>query len=500
MAFNPLVCTPTMSEDELVAHMQGVSFVDPDLESRLTAVKDLQTALKTFDAQRGWTGPSGTAASLLVEQMTGNAVKIQTALDDMKQNLVDTATALQQMAAEAYNRLPSATAEGWLADTGRSLEDLTDGWGILDTGEALARAEEQLAAEREMAAIDELKQIREELVTSAESAYGNTLTIVSRDGDPDYELPGVDVGGIDASIPGVGSNSPVLNPPPGTGGVSPTGPGVTTPEGPNDDPNQPPPWIWDPTDPEIPGTDPDIPIVDDPRVPIVDDPGVGQVPGGPGVGQVPGGPGPGVASPGPGGPSGLWGPGGGATTVGAGAGGAAALLGGRAVGGGALAGGAPSRPIGSTMYGRGLLGATNAPNGAAGTSNRGAMGTSARGGAAGTAPRGGAAGSSTRGGALGTSARGGAAGTSARGGAAGTSARGGAAGTSARGKAGAAGSGTSKGAVGRSTGAMGGRGQGRADDKRRGKTMQGGPLGPDLEIEDDEFIPLSEGGRAGSRD
>lgn len=504
MGFDPLVCTPTMSEDELLAHKQGVSFVDPDLESRLTAVKDLQTALKTFDAQKGWTGASATTAGELVAHLIENAANIQTALESMKQSLVDAASDLQSKASAAYGRLPSATASGWLADTGRNLSDLTDGWGILDTGEAVARAEEQLAVEREMAAADELKTIRASLAASAEVAYGNPIEQVTMDGDPNYDLPVVDVGHIDANIPPVGSNSPVLNPPTGPGDFPTTDPGVTPP-GVSTDP-EPQPWIWTPPDFETGGHCP---------VPTVDDPGVGTVPGGT----------TGPATPGPG-TTGLWGGSGtGISPAGVGVGGAAALLGARAVGGTPGGGSSFTRTGGSgATYGRGLLSSTNAPGannnrgamgttprgGAVGTSPRGgaagtssgrggALGTSARGGAAGTSARGGAAGTSARGGALGTSARGGAAATSARGGAAGTSARAGAAGTSARGGA-SAGTGASKGAAGRSTGALGGRGQGRDDKKKQGRTTLGGPLGPDLEIDDDEFIPLTEGGRAGSRD
>ena len=50
-----------------------------------------------------------------------------------------------QAAADALRRLPSTSAEGFLADAGRNLSDITDGWGALDTGDLVEREEARLA-------------------------------------------------------------------------------------------------------------------------------------------------------------------------------------------------------------------------------------------------------------------------------------------------------------------------------------------------------------------
>lgn len=451
--YNPNVCTPTMFEDELRALTSMPAFSDPQLQDRITAVVELRKALKAVREIPGWSGESVGNAQGLLDRMEGNANRIEAELTAMRSRLTAAASATSAAAGAALNRLPSASAEGFLADAGRNLSGITDGWGALDTGEMVAQEEARLAAERETAAMNELAKIRSTLAGQAASQFKDGPARDNAD-TSSVPLPVIDVDGIDSRVPPVGSNGPSATYP--SGGPSGSGQGGGQGGGPSDigrggfvpapydptfptNPTYPDPTYPDPTGPGNGGNDD----------PSVDSPGVGVLPSLPGTvpGGIGGGPGGGGLLPGGGGPgSGLIGAGG------AGAAGAAALLGTRSAALGGISGGGsgmfkPGGSLGSGIGGaaaggRGLLGM----QGAAGTPGGGMLG-------------GGAAGS-------------------------------------------ASGSGSTSGSAagGRSMGpGMMGGGAAGDEEKRAQRSGLGGPIAPKLE-DDAETGPRSRSAQAGSRD
>lgn len=216
--YNPNVCTPTMFEDELRALSSTLTFADPQLEARLSAVDELRRALAAVREIPGWSGDSAEGAEGLLARMEGNANQIKSTLNLLKSSLDASTEATAGSAAAALRDLPSASAEGFLADLGRNLSDITDGWGAADTGELVAQEEARLAAEREKAAMVALKAIRGELVSGAKTAFESPeLRAVDVGSIPP---PVIDVDGIDSRVPPVGSNGP------SAGGGSPQGGGT----------------------------------------------------------------------------------------------------------------------------------------------------------------------------------------------------------------------------------------------------------------------------------
>lgn len=213
--YNPNVCTPTMFEDELRALSSTLTFADPQLEARLSAVDELRRALAAVREIPGWSGDSAAGAEGLLARMEGNANQIKSTLNLLKSSLDASTEATAGSAATALRDLPSASAEGFLADLGRNLSDITDGWGAADTGELVAQEEARLAAEREKAAMVALKAIRGELVSGAKTSFESPeLRAVDVGSIPP---PVIDVEGIDSRVPPVGSNGP------SAGGGSPQG-------------------------------------------------------------------------------------------------------------------------------------------------------------------------------------------------------------------------------------------------------------------------------------
>ncbi|KQR39119.1 hypothetical protein ASF80_06710 [Microbacterium sp. Leaf159] len=436
-----------MFEDELRALITMPSFSDPASSAREAAVNELRQAIKAVREIPGWSGDSVGNAQQLLDRMEENAAKIATALADMRTNLQATTSVASEAAADSLGRLPSASADGFLADAGRNLSGITDGWGALDTGELVAQEEARLAAERETAAMNELKTIRSTLTGQATQNFGQqTSNNVDTTSVP---LPVIDVEGIDSRVPPVGSNGPSGGPgtsPGGTGvgSVAPPQVGTWVPGGGGDGG-----WVnggnggsgggntgtigdngWDNGDNGGSGGNGG-------SDPSVDSPNGGTLPGYPGIGG--GGGGGGLLAGGSGGSGTL-----GAAVVGGA--GAAALMGARSAslngagGAGLFGGGGSGAGAGAATAGRGLLGM----GGATGPGGLGAAGS--------------ASGSAT----------------------------------------GAAG-GTTAGAGGRSMapGMMGG--AAGDDEKRRDRSGLGGPIAPKLE-DDEEVGPRSRSAQAGSRD
>ncbi|PRB15959.1 hypothetical protein CQ042_07520 [Microbacterium sp. MYb62] len=427
-----------MFEDELRALSSMPTFADPQLEERLRAVDELRRALAAVREIPGWSGKSAEGAEGLLVRMESNTTQIKSTLNLLKSSLDASTHATAASAAAALRDLPSASAEGFLADAGRNLSGLTDGWGAADTGELVAREEARLAAERENAAMVALKAIRGELVRGATTSFDSPeLRAVDVGSIPP---PVIDVEGIDSRVPPVGSNGP------SAGGGSPqggTGVGSVAPQ---------PGGTW------VPGGGGDGGW---------DNGGSGGGNGGSGGGNGNGGSGgnggsnPSVDSPNggtlpgyPGGGGGgggglLAGGSGGSGTLGAavvGGAGAAALMGARSAslsgagGAGLFGGGGSGAGAGAATAGRGLLGMS----GATGPGGLGAAGAV-------SGPATGAAG------------------------------------------------GTTAGAGGRSMapGMMGG--AAGDDEKRRERSGLGGPIAPKLE-DDEEATPRSRSAQAGSRD
>ncbi|MGJ0390671.1 hypothetical protein [Microbacterium sp. CGR1] len=419
------------------------AFTDPQLEARVLAVQELRRAIASVRAIPGWSGDSAGAADNLLDRMEENAGTIETTLEKLRTSLRTSTETASGEASDALRNLPSASADGFLADTGRNLSGITDGWGVLDTGEAVAREEARLAAERETAAMKELQRIRSSLVTEAQ-VFATVPDFNDRPGS--IPPPVIDVDGIDSRVPPVGSNGPSGGPgtsPGGTGvgSVAPPQVGTWVPGGGGDGG-----WVnggnggsgggntgtigdngWDNGDNGGSGGNGG-------SDPTVDSPNGGTLPGYPGIGIGGGGGGGGLLA-------------GGSGTLGAavvGGAGAAALMGARSAslngaGGAGLFGGGGSG-AGAATAGRGLLGM----GGATGPGGLGAAGS--------------ASGSAT----------------------------------------GAAG-GTTAGAGGRSMapGMMGG--AAGDDEKRRDRSGLGGPIAPKLE-DDEEAGPRSRSAQAGSRD
>lgn len=444
--YNPNVCTPTMFEDELRALSSTLTFADPQLEERLRAVDELRRALSAVREIPGWSGDSAEGAEGLLMRMESNTNQIKSTLNLLKSSLDASTHATAASAAAALRDLPSASAEGFLADLGRNLSGLTDGWGAADTGELVAQEEARLAAERENAAMVALKAIRGDLVTGATTSFDSPeMRAVDVGSIPP---PVIDVEGIDSRVPPVGSNGPSGGPgtsPGGTGvgSVPPPQVGTWVPGGGGDGG-----WVnggnggsgggntgtigdngWDNGDNGGSGGNGG-------SNPSVDSPNGGTLPGYPGIG---GGGGGGLLAGGSGGSGTL-----GAAVVGGA--GAAALMGARSAslngagGAGLFGGGGSGAGAGAATAGRGLLGM----GGATGPGGLGAAGS--------------ASGSAT----------------------------------------GAAG-GTTAGAGGRSMapGMMGG--AAGDDEKRRDRSGLGGPIAPKLE-DDEEAGPRSRSAQAGSRD
>lgn len=445
--YDPNVCTPTMFEDELRALATMRDFTDPQLDARIQATQELQSAIKAVREIPGWTGSSAVSAEDLLGRMQSTATGIETTLKALKANLLNATESVMGKASAALSQLPSASAEGLAADLGRGLAGLTNGMGALDTGEAVAREEERLKAERETAAMNALKAIRMGLREDAKAAFDRQRIEVQNLGNA-ASVPTIDIDAIDASIPPVGSNAPVRTSPYSQSGTGDEMSGVVSPPGFAPSPG----LLPDPgavegwTPPTQPGSD----YVGGPRV---DSPVVGTLPGGTnGVtgGWPSGGSGAGV----PGGSGGGLFPGGGGHGgggsgllggAGAGVAGAAALLGARsAASSGGMGGSSVFRPhIGggaAAGAGRGLLGAQAVSGSTAGSGGAGATGASS------------------------------------------------------------AASSSAAGAGGRSMapGMMGG-GAGGDGDKRRGRSTLGGPIAPEF-LADDEPRPLPRSARAGSRD
>ncbi len=230
--YDPNVCTPTMFEDELRAMSTMSAFSDPALDSRLAAVAELRRAIQAVREIPGWSGDSVGSAETLLQRMEKNATTIETALNDLRTSMRTAADTAAGAASSALRRLPSASAEGFLADAGRNLSGITDGWGALDTGEAVAREEARLAAERETAAMNELRTIRSTLTSEANESF--TVMPARENVDTtSVPLPVIDVEGIDSRVPAVGSNGPSSYPQGGPGGGSWTPPpsGTWVPDG-----------------------------------------------------------------------------------------------------------------------------------------------------------------------------------------------------------------------------------------------------------------------------
>jgi len=446
--YNPNVCTPTMFEDELRALTSMPSFSDPQLSDRITAVIELRQAIKAVREIPGWSGDSEGNAQNLLDRMESNANSIHAELVAMRVKLGSASSETRKAASAALSALPSASAEGFLADAGRNLAGLTDGWGGFDTGELVAQEEAKLAAEREQAAMNELAKIRSTLSGHAATQYRDEPASNNVD-TTSVPLPVIDVEGIDSRVPPVGSNGPSGGPgtsPGGTGvgSVAPPQVGTWVPGGGGDGG-----WVnggnggsgggntgtigdngWDNGDNGGSGGNGG-------SNPSVDSPNGGTLPGYPGIGG--GGGGGGLLAGGSGGSGTL-----GAAVVGGA--GAAALMGARSAslngagGAGLFGGGGSGAGAGAATAGRGLLGM----GGATGPGGLGAAGS--------------ASGSAT----------------------------------------GAAG-GTTAGAGGRSMapGMMGG--AAGDDEKRRDRSGLGGPIAPKLE-DDEEAGPRSRSAQAGSRD
>ncbi|MGK3948466.1 hypothetical protein [Microbacterium sp. K2] len=451
--YNPNVCTPTMFEDELRALTAMTSFADPQLDARLEAVGQLRRAIAAVREVPGWSGDSATGAENALSAMEKNASTIEDNLRGMRSALIAATDTAAREASGALGRLPSASAEGLLADAGRNLADLTDGLGVFDTGEAVAREEARLAAERETAAMNELKKIRSTLVTEARGAFEPESSLQVPIGE--IPPPVIDVDDIDARVPPVGSNAPSGGP-----GTSPGGSGIGT---------------WTP--PSTGGWVPDGSGSGNGR-----DGGSGGGNGGSGGGN-----GGSVGDNG-------WGNGGNGGTGGSGSGGAGDPSVDSPIGGTL-----PGYPGGSSGGGGGLL--------SGGSGGSGTLGAAVVGGAGAAALMG--ARSASLSGTSGASLFGG--GGSGAGAGAATAGRGllgmsGATGPGGFGVAGSA-SGSASGAAGGSAAGAGGRsmapgmmgGASGDDDKRRERSGLGGPIAPKLE-DDEETGPRSRSAQAGSRD
>ncbi|QDE34149.1 hypothetical protein FIV50_04680 [Microbacterium foliorum] len=463
------MCTPTMFEDELRALTSMPSFSDPRLSDRVSAVIELRKAIKAVREIPGWSGDSEGDAQNLLDRMEGNANRIQAELAAMQIKLGGASSLTRNAASDALSALPSASAEGILADAGRSLSGITDGWGGLDTGELVAQEEAKLAAERENAAMKELTRIRSTLSGHAATQFRDEPARDNAD-TTSVPLPVIDVDGIDSRVPPVGSNGP------SAGGSAPqggTGVGTWTPQ-----------------------------------------PGGGWVPGGDGgSGGGNGGSGGGndgsvgdndFGNGGNGGSVGdnEWGNGGNGGDTGWGNGG----TGGSGSGGAGdpsvdspIGGTLPGYPGGGSGGGGGLLSGGSGGSGTLGAAVVGGAGAAALMGAR-SASLSGTSGASLFGG--GGSGAGAGAATAGRGllGMNGSTVPGGfgAAGSASGSASGAAG-GSAAGAGGRSMapGMMGG--ASGDDDKRRERSGLGGPIAPKLE-DDEETGPRSRSAQAGSRD
>ncbi len=218
--YDPNVCTPTMFEDELRALKSMSAFSDPELDNRVTAVVELLNAIKAVREIPGWSGDSVGSAKSLLDRMEGNANVIKTELNAMRSRLNSASESASGAASVALSNLPSASAEGFLADAGRNLSGITDGWGAFDTGDMVAQEEARLAAERETAAMNELANIRQTLAGQATTQFENNQNRYNTD-TTSVPLPVIDVEGIDSRVPPVGSNGPSGGP-----GTSPGGTGV----------------------------------------------------------------------------------------------------------------------------------------------------------------------------------------------------------------------------------------------------------------------------------
>lgn len=208
-----------MFEDELRALSTMAPFSDPEIDSRRLAVAELRKAIQAVREIPGWSGDSTSSADALLQRMEKNATDIETALDDLADGLRTAADTAAGDASVALHGLPSASAEGLIADAGRGLAGITDGWGAFDTGEMVAQEEARLAAERETAAMNELKKIRGTLNGEAVQSFAK---VPPSGVDPNsVPLPVIDVDGIDSGVPPVGSNAPSGGP-----GTSPGGTGV----------------------------------------------------------------------------------------------------------------------------------------------------------------------------------------------------------------------------------------------------------------------------------
>lgn len=466
--YNPNVCTPTMFEDELRALTAMTSFADPQLDARLEAVGQLRRAIAAVREVPGWSGDSATGAENALSAMEKNASTIEDNLRGMRSALIAATDTAAREASGALGRLPSASAEGLLADAGRNLADLTDGLGVFDTGEAVAREEARLAAERETAAMNELKKIRSTLVTEARGAFEPESSLQVPIGE--IPPPVIDVDDIDARVPPVGSNAPSGGP-----GTSPGGSGIGT---------------W--TAPSTGGWVPD-------GSGSGGDGGSGGGNGGSGGGD---GGSVGDNDFGNGGDGGSvgdngWGNGGNGGTGGSGSGGA----------------GDPSvdSPIGGNLPGYPGGGGSGSGGGllSGGSGGSGMLGAAVVGGAGAAALMG--ARSASLGGASGASLFGGGGSGAGAGAGAATAGRGllGMSGATGPGGFGAAGSasGSASGAAGGSAAGAGGRsmapgmmgGASGDDDKRRERSGLGGPIAPKLE-DDEETGPRSRSAQAGSRD
>lgn len=371
--YDPNVCTPTMFEDELRALTSMPAFSDPEATSREAAVVELRKAIKAVREIPGWSGDSVGNAEQILNRMESNAKLIEGELAQMRTNLQTATTAAAAAASQAISRLPSASAEGFLADAGRTLSGITNGLGSLDTGELVAQEEAKLAAERETAAMNELKAIRSTMTSQAathfrpeEGVDANTTSV---------PLPVIDVDGIDARVPPVGSNGPSAGGGSpqggiGTGSVAPQPGGTWVPGGGGD-------GGWDGGNGGS-GSGSGGSGGNGGSSPSVDSPNGGSLPGYPGIGG--GGGGGGL----------LAGGSGGSGTPGAavvGGAGAAALMGARSAslsgaGGAGLFGGGGSG-AGAATAGRGLLGMSGA-TGPGGLGAAGAVPGSATGAAGGT--------------------------------------------------------------------------------------------------------------------
>lgn len=116
MTYDPNICTPTMFEEELRALASSASFVDPQLEARLAAVGELRRAIKAVREIPGWSGESADTARIPLERMEKNASTIEVTLENLRSALTESTASAAGKAAVALTELPSASADGFLAD------------------------------------------------------------------------------------------------------------------------------------------------------------------------------------------------------------------------------------------------------------------------------------------------------------------------------------------------------------------------------------------------